>query len=116
MLLTQPHSALAELLKSGGAYITIEEFRPFCAKNQTLLKPVFAVQDKLRNAAMGTAFWESMSKRKIELTKGHTVELENLMVHVSVYVLVAIYKCGRLTHGIRCVVVLFPHSFALALC
>lgn len=79
----KPHSALAELLKSGGAYITIEEFRPFCAKNQTLLKPVFAVQDKLRNAAMGVPFWESMSKRKIELTKGHSVELENLMVHVS---------------------------------
>lgn len=68
------------MLKTGDGFITIEEFRPFCQTHAALLKPVFDVQDKLRQAAMGTAFWDSMSTRKIELSKGHHVALADLMV------------------------------------
>ena len=50
------HRTLADLLKTGDGFITIEEFRPFCQTHAALLKPVFDVQDKLREAAMGVAF------------------------------------------------------------
>lgn len=74
---------LAELLQYGDGYITIEGFGPFCMTHMELLKPIFDVQTKLRNVAMGPAFWEAMSKRKIELSRGHSVELGELMVQVS---------------------------------
>ena len=70
-------------MKAAEGFITIEEFRPFCQKHQALLKPVFDVQHKLREAAMGVAFWDSMSTRKIELSKGHSVQLGDLMVKAS---------------------------------
>mmetsp|Transcript_45167 Transcript_45167/g.78892 ORF Transcript_45167/g.78892 Transcript_45167/m.78892 type:complete len:387 (-) Transcript_45167:575-1735(-) len=71
---------LRDLLKRGEGFITIEEFRPFCQDNQVLLQPVFDVQNKLREAAMGSEFWESMSTRKIELSRGYSVALADLMV------------------------------------
>ncbi len=71
---------LRDLLKRGEGFITIEEFRPFCQDNQVLLQPVFDVQNKLREAAMGAEFWESMSTRKIELSRGYSVALADLMV------------------------------------
>jgi hypothetical protein len=78
-----PHRTLHALISAGENFITIEEFRPFCETHQSLLNPLFAVQDKLRAAAMGTAFWENMSKRKIMLGHGHEVPLNELMVRVS---------------------------------
>ena len=74
---------LAELLQYGDGYITTEGFGPFCMTHMELLKPIFDVQTKLRNVAMGPAFWEAMSKRKIQLSRGHSVELGELMVQVS---------------------------------
>lgn len=75
--------ALAELLSSGVGFITIEEFRPFCQTHENMLVPLFEVQNKLREAAMGPAFWDGMAKRKIQLSHGHKVELGELMVRVS---------------------------------
>jgi hypothetical protein len=70
-------------LNSGSGFITIEEFRPFCATHEVMLNPLFEVQNKLRQAAMGPAFWDGMARRKIDLGHGHCVELGELMVRVS---------------------------------
>lgn len=61
----------------------MEEFRPFCLTHENVLDPLFEVQNKLRVAAMGPAFWDGMARRKIELSHGHSVELAELMVRVS---------------------------------
>lgn len=88
------YRALAELLNSGDGFITIEEFRPFCWNHENMLNPLFEVQNKLRKAAMGPAFWDSMSKRRITLSQGHSVELGELMVRVSFSHRFFIHQCS----------------------
>jgi hypothetical protein len=68
----------------GDGIISAEQFRPFCQHNKVLLMPLFAVQDKLRAAAMGRPFWKAMSERHVTLTSNRRVSLANLMNEVSV--------------------------------
>ena len=74
---------LQALLGASDGVITLEEFRPFCLSNKVLLMPLFSVQEKLRNAAMGKTFWEDMAARRVQLTASRTVPLADLMVQVS---------------------------------
>jgi hypothetical protein len=63
--------------------ITCEEFKCFAKTHQAVLAPAFSVQEKLRFAAIGPTFWDSLSKRRIQLCPGYNVPLEELMVLVS---------------------------------
>ena len=65
-----------------------------------LLMPLFAVQDKLRAAAMGRPFWKTMAERQVVLGK-RKVALADLMNEVShrfssVYQIVLIVVCSLL--------------------
>mmetsp|Transcript_15932 Transcript_15932/g.32272 ORF Transcript_15932/g.32272 Transcript_15932/m.32272 type:complete len:355 (-) Transcript_15932:561-1625(-) len=74
---------LQALLGASDGVITLEEFRPFCLSNKVLLMPLFSVQEKLRNAAMGKTFWEDMAARRVQLTASRTVPLADLMVQAG---------------------------------
>lgn len=73
---------LADLMNRGDGFITIEEFRPFCNDNQDFLSPLFKIQQKLKEATLGSAFWEDMANRTVELGRNHTVSLAELMIKV----------------------------------
>lgn len=62
--------------------VSIADFRPFCKTHQALMIPVFTVQDKLKKTTMGTAFWEKIASRRVEVRKGYNVPLSDLMVLV----------------------------------
>ena len=80
----------------GEGTITIEGFRPFCQSHTMLLLPLLTVQGKLRTAAMGATFWENMSSRKLELKKGHSVALRDLLVQVDKHVPCSASLCWHL--------------------
>ena len=63
--------------------MSIDDFRVFCKTHQAILHPIFVIQEKLKEAVMGSAFWETLSKRRIELRGGYNVPLANFMVLVS---------------------------------
>jgi hypothetical protein len=90
---------LTDFLRVGDGIISVEQFRPFCQHNKVLLMPLFAVQDKLRAAAMGRPFWKAMSERHVTLAGNRRVTLANLMNEVRHLLL----HCN--TH----ILLFFPH-------
>lgn len=65
--------------------VAMTDFRPFCKTHQALMAPVFSVQNKLKIATLGESFWEQISTRHVEVRKGYTVPLSDLMVLVRVF-------------------------------
>jgi hypothetical protein len=66
----------------GDEVITLGNFRHFCRHHEELLKPIYALQDKLQVAVMGRPFWKAMSERQVILGEGRQFTLGDLMVKV----------------------------------
>lgn len=89
VLTTHTHRVLAKLMKEAAANedcITVDFFRSFTNVHQALLLPVFGIQNMLRISTLGVAFWDRMSRRRIELRPGVMVPLSELMVLVSLVI------------------------------
>ena len=52
--------------------IDLETFNSFTKFHQAIVYRSFNVQMKLRNTILGDEFWESLSQRRIKLSKGRT--------------------------------------------
>ena len=78
-------SGLAELLRHAlDKHVDIDVFRVYSKTHQALLYPVFAIQEKLKKSTLGSMVWESISQRHIQVHKGRTLPIRELMVLVSV--------------------------------
>jgi hypothetical protein len=72
---------LTSLTETG--VVHIDDFREFCRTHQVLLRQVFHMQSRMRQAVLGDKFWKQVATRRIELRKGYNVPISNLMVLVS---------------------------------
>lgn len=88
--------ALVELTKrSDDGSVSIEDFKKFCKTHQALLARPFAVQDKLRTYTLGEGAWEKVSERRIEVRKGMTVRLSDLMTLVTTIQKIFLYLVSK---------------------
>jgi hypothetical protein len=71
---------LSSLTETG--VVHVNDFRDFCRTHQALLKQVFHMQSRMRQAVLGDKFWKQLATRRIELRKGYNVPISNLMVLV----------------------------------
>ena len=72
--------------------ITVDFFRSFTNVHQALLLPVFGIQNMLRISTLGVAFWDRMSRRRIELRPGVMVPVSELMVLVSALTIIYVVQ------------------------
>lgn len=78
------HSGLVELLKHAlDKHVDIDVFRVYSKTHQALLYPIFSIQDKLKISTLGSMVWDSIAKRHIQIHKGKTLPIKELMVLVS---------------------------------
>lgn len=70
--------------------LPVETFVPYSKLYQALLAPVFIIQDKLKNATLGDSVWGQIASRRIEVHKGYTMPIRELMVLVSNFTIVAV--------------------------
>lgn len=78
------YSGLEELSKGSEAGgILMRDFSMFCKTHQAMMAPVFAVQNQLKRMTLGTASWERISRRRVEVHKGFIVPLSELMLLVK---------------------------------
>jgi deoxyinosine 3'endonuclease (endonuclease V) len=66
----------------------VDVLKKFAKNHQNLLYPVFKLQHHLQENVLGANFWIKASQRRVQLSKGKYVTLEELMqlvrlLHVS---------------------------------
>jgi hypothetical protein len=76
----------------------IEQFCTFSKTHQVLFHEVFTIQRRMRKRTLGEALWHAISKRRIELIRGRSVQLADLMILVRVTTAVAALSCKLIQH------------------
>ena len=77
-------SILKKVDSLGDVEINIDQFREFTRQHQALLFPAFTMQFKLQREILGKSFWTKMGKKRIELSKGRYLSIEEFMnLHVD---------------------------------
>lgn len=64
-------------------HMYLNSFQKFCKTHQVLLSPVFHVQETLQTATLGTAGWEIVGTRVLEVYEGNKMTVRELLALVS---------------------------------
>jgi hypothetical protein len=83
-------SVIADHMKhSVDGSMKIEQFCSFSRTHQVLFHEVFTIQRRMRKRTLGEALWHAISKRRIELIRGRSVQLADLMILVRLAITIA---------------------------
>ena len=67
-----------------GFGVDVDSFRSFCGKHQALLYPAFEMQRMIQQKILGEEFWNLLSLRRVELSKGTYIPIAEFMqIHVN---------------------------------
>lgn len=65
-------------LEAADGVIDVEDFKQFSKTHPALLFPAFDLQINMRSGVLGSEFWEFQSSKRMELSKGRYISVEEL--------------------------------------